>query len=92
MADAKKSFSDFMRQAWDYAKEAGVGEKLREYAYAVEVAKADPIEAMHGHYCGPGCMHVDFLNADERERLKKRNGWTEWPSVVMERYQRASSR
>lgn len=76
------------RVATALTSELGVTKKLREYAYAVEVAKADPVEAAHGHYCGPGCYHVDLLAEPERAAYKKKMGWDEWPSLIMERYRK----
>jgi glycerol dehydrogenase-like iron-containing ADH family enzyme len=32
---------------------------------------ADPIEAMHGHYCQPGCMHWEFLTDEEKKKALK---------------------
>jgi hypothetical protein len=83
---ARPAWKVLLGKIWDAAVTGDLRRDLTKYAYAVEVAKADPIEAMHGHYCGPGCFHIDLLTADEREALMKARGWSEWPSVVMERY------
>lgn len=40
----------------DPKKRKVLREQLREYSRAV-AAGADPIEALHGHKCGSGCMH-----------------------------------
>jgi hypothetical protein len=30
---------------------------------------ADPIEVMHGHLCGPGCLHWDTMPAARKKKL-----------------------
>lgn len=32
-------------------------------------AGADPIEAFHGHLCGPRCMHWDAMDQERRQQL-----------------------
>ncbi len=46
-------------------RELGLLKALRSYLSAVD-AGADPIEALSGHLCGPGCWHWPAL--DERRR------------------------
>jgi hypothetical protein len=40
----------------DKKKRRALRETLREYNKSV-AAGADPIEALHGHICGPNCWH-----------------------------------
>lgn len=40
---------------------------LKTYLKAVKNG-ADPIEALHGHVCGPTCWHEQFKKAFEKPR------------------------
>jgi hypothetical protein len=67
--DWKKEARDF----WDRIKDEKVGDlamQARLYAEVV-AAGADPIEALHGHLCGPKCWHWDSMTRERRELLKK---------------------
>jgi chromosome condensin MukBEF MukE localization factor len=58
---------------WNQIKDKTIGqivEDVRTYARNVE-AGADPIEALHGHLCGPGCTHWDHLTEEQRDRLEQ---------------------
>jgi len=37
---------------------------------------ADPVEALSGHLCGPGCWHWDTMS-DERKRELLRAPWNQ---------------
>jgi hypothetical protein len=61
----RKNWREVIRQFYpegDVAK--GIIRDLKRYVNAVN-AGADPIEAMHGHICGPDCWH---------EQMKKTMG------------------
>ena len=61
------------REAWDYIKDQRIGDlvgKAEQYAKNVE-AGADPIEALHGHLCGPDCMHWETMSEAQKEKLRK---------------------
>ncbi len=45
-------------------------EDIAEWGRNVE-AGADPIEAAHGHLCGPGCLHWEDMSRKEQTRLMK---------------------
>lgn len=60
------------------------------YWYAVRVAKADPIEALHGHYCGPGCWH--YALRPDPAGWKRERGWMRWPSEIMAAYDKRHPR
>lgn len=32
---------------------------------------ADPLEAMHGHLCGPGCWHWEMMPEEQKAKLLK---------------------
>jgi len=62
-----------LHTAWERIKGETVGslvDKAKFYAEAVSYG-ADPIEAMHGHLCGPHCMHWEAMGAAQKARLKK---------------------
>lgn len=45
-------------------------DELKKYANAVSQG-ADPIEALHGHLCGPTCWHWDSLSEERKAELMK---------------------
>ena len=61
-----------LRLLWEQVKERKLGDmidEVREYLQNVKDV-ADPIEALHGHLCGPGCLHWDFLTEEQRDKLR----------------------
>lgn len=61
------------RRAWEYLREQKVGDlydRAKFWADAVGYG-ADPIEAMHGHLCGPECMHWETMSAERKAKLRK---------------------
>jgi hypothetical protein len=42
-------------------------DEIRDYLELVS-AGADPIEALHGHICGPDCWHWPFMSDVDRQR------------------------
>ena len=68
------------RDLWERVKDEKVGDvvsKARLYAEVV-AAGADPIEALHGHLCGPTCMHWDAMTP-ERQALLRKAPWNQRP-------------
>ncbi len=43
---------------------------VAEYLVNVK-AGADPVEALHGHLCGPKCWHWDAMTEERRAELLK---------------------
>ena len=58
--------------------------ELARFLHAVTKANADPVEAMHGHYCGPGCWH--YAMHPDPAAWKRERGWNRWPSEIMAAY------
>ena len=66
-------FGDRLKAAWAHVREQKVGDlwdRAKYWAEAVEHG-ADPIEAMHGHLCGPDCMHWDAMSEERKAKLRK---------------------
>lgn len=60
------------RRAWEYLREQKVGDlydRAKFWADAVSYG-ADPIEAMHGHLCGPECKHWETMSAERKAKLR----------------------
>lgn len=60
-----------IQQIWEVLREQKLGDivdRFKEYADNVRDG-ADPIEAMHGHLCGPKCWHWEFLDEKQKEKL-----------------------
>lgn len=73
MADARTLIGERLKAAWATLREQKVGDlydRARSLAEAVAHG-ADPIEAMHGHLCGPDCMHWDTISAERKAKLRK---------------------
>jgi len=51
----------------DKKKRQALREALREWNKNV-AAGADPIEALHGHICGPNCWHQRMAKASDGEQ------------------------
>ncbi len=57
-------------KAWQNLRQHTIGEVvdgLREYVKLV-AAGADPIEALHGHVCGPDCWHEQIKKGLSRPK------------------------
>jgi hypothetical protein len=52
--------------AWEFAK--FLANDLQRWARLVERG-ADPIEALGGHECGPGCWHWEHMPEDKRAEI-----------------------
>lgn len=59
----RKSWREVIRQFYpDGDVAGGIIRDLKRYVNAVK-GGADPIEAMHGHICGPHCWHEQMKKA-----------------------------
>jgi hypothetical protein len=50
---------------------------LRNYFESLDHG-SDPIEALHGHQCGPTCWHWEAVPEDQKEKLL-RAPWNQKP-------------
>jgi hypothetical protein len=58
---------------WEQIRDRKVGDlydQAKLWAAAVEHG-ADPIQAMHGHLCGPKCMHWETISVERKAKLRK---------------------
>jgi len=73
MADTSRSFiGERLKAAWAHLREQKVGDlydRAKLWADAVSHG-ADPIEAMHGHLCGPECEHWETMSAERKAKLR----------------------
>ena len=70
---ASDFFGPQLKAAWAHVREQKVGDlydRAKLWADAVSHG-ADPIEAMHGHLCGPECMHWAAMSKERQAKLKK---------------------
>ena len=58
---------------WEQIRDRKVGDLYDQGKLWVQAVEhgADPIEAMHGHLCGPECMHWEALSAEQKAKLRK---------------------
>lgn len=57
----------------EFVESGGARALFEEFRrWGAEIAHgADPIEALHGHLCGPKCWHWGAMTEEEKERLRK---------------------
>jgi hypothetical protein len=66
-------FGPRLKALWEHVRDQKVGDLYDRAKFWTEAVAhgADPIEAIHGHLCGPECMHWETISAERKARLRK---------------------